>query len=168
MAGQGPGPGVDAIGVAVATAITSVIITALSGKVADVLAGSGEGDTDKMYEEFHSKIGKSRFHIEPGKKVVSRKIETMMDQPQTMAFVNGAIEQLKEAKKTTHCGVCQKKLDAAIHAVVTEAKIIKVSDAKWQIIQALKEAGKIPKNLKWDQMTPKQKSFINKLAEKGV
>ncbi len=167
---QGSGSGVDAIGVAVATAITSVIIAKLSGKVADVISGSSDDDTDKMYEEFHSKVSQSNFRISPvkGTKVASRKIKTVMDQPSTMKFVTGAIEQLKEAKKSTRCGVCQKKLDDAIQAVVHEAKIIKISDAKFQVIQELKQAGKIPRKTTWNQLSPEQKTFINKVAEKGV
>jgi hypothetical protein len=170
MAGQGPGAGADAIGVAMATAIASVIIAKLSGKVADVLTGSGDDNDEKMYDEFHKKIGKSSFRL-PAKKTgstVGRKIKTVMDQPSTMAFVTGAIDQLQKAKKSTHCGVCQKKLDAAITAVVQEAEVIRVSDAKYQIMKDLKKAGKIPTTSTWNQLSPEQKTFINKIAEKGV
>ena len=114
MVTQGPGAAVDAIGVAIATAITSVIIAKLSGKVADAFVGSGENDNDRMYEEFHRKIGKAKFNIVPEGNEAPRKIATVMDRPETMEYVHRAIQELKEAKKTTHCGVCQKKLDDAI------------------------------------------------------
>src|SRR5208337_2773655 len=100
------------------------------------------------------KIGKASFQI-PASGAVPRKIKkikTVMDRPQTMAFVEGAIEQLKQAKKSTHCGVCQQKLDSAIQAVITEAKVIKVSDAKYQIIQGLKRSGKIPQDATWGKL----------------
>jgi|SRR5271157_533468 len=165
---QGPGVAVDAIGVAIAAAITSVIISKLSGKIADVVAGSGENDRDRMYEEFHRKIGKANFNIVPEGKEAPRKIMTVMDRPETMAYVHRAIQELEDAKKTTNCRVCQQKLDAAIVAVGREAKVIAVSDAKYQIIQELKSNGKIPKNTTWDKMSPEQKKFVNKVAERGL
>jgi len=171
MANQGPGPGAatGAVGVAIATAITSVIIAKLSGKLADMISGDPKDADERMYDEIHGKIGKASFQISsPTSKVASRKIKIVMDQPSTMAFVKGAIEQLEKAEKSTNCGVCKKKLLAAKQAVITEAKVIGTSDAKYQVMKDLKKAGKIPTNAKWNQLSHEQKNFINKIVEKGV
>ena len=182
METQGAGAGIDAIGVALFTIITSVAISKVSGGIATALSGSSDNDRDKMYDEIHRKISGSHFNLprpdeeshfnlpRPEEEQEDRgaAVPRTIERPKTMELVNQAVVLLEQAKETTRCGVCRQKLDIARRGVITQAKVVEVSDAKWKIMQDLKDAGKIPRAMRWDQMTPEQKRVINKKVENGV
>jgi hypothetical protein len=162
----------------VATAITSMVISKLAGRVATAVAGATEQSEEEMYEKIYGHIDNAKFNFNSGpgmnvgrsvrvptKKAIGlhrKQAKFDPDESPTMGYVQSALENLKEAKKSTQCGVCQRKIDSAIHAVETESELIVKTELKYGIINELKSHGRIPKNAGWNQLNPKQREFINK------
>jgi len=155
--------GGEAIVLGVASALTAMIISKLAGKVAVAVAGSPEESEDEMYEQIYDKIDNASYR---GHAAVGRKF--VPDKSAAMGYVKNAITSLESAGKATDCGVCKKKIVSAITAVKTESALIARTEAKYDVINALKADGKIPQKAGWAQLTPVQRAFITKKAEELV
>lgn len=85
-----------------------------------------------------------------------------------MEHVRETLRHLDAAMGSTTCGVCQKELKAAKAVVEERSAIIVRADQKQQVMRQLKDAGKIPQNVRWDMLNPKQKKFINEVVERSI
>ena len=153
----------EAIVLGVASTLTAMIISKLAGKVAVAVAGSPEESEDEMYDRIYEKIDNAPYR---GYAVTGRKI--VPDKSPAMGYVKNAIKSLESAEKSTDCGVCKKKIESAITAVKTESALIARTEAKYDVINALKAEGKIPPKAGWAQLNPVQRAFVTKKAEELI
>jgi len=155
--------GEETIVLGIASALTAMIISKLAGKVAVAVAGSPEESEDEMYEQIYDKIDNAPYR---GRAAVGRTF--VPDKSAAMGYVKNAIKSLESAEKVTDCGVCKKKIVSAITAVKTESALIARTEAKYEIINALKSEGKIPQKAGWAQLNPVQRAFVTKKAEELI
>jgi hypothetical protein len=168
----------NALLVGIGTMAAGALVVELSKHFANVVIGSSEKLEAEKYEEMHRRLDGKNFHIartpmprDPVSRIRSRVMGPGKHDNSVspvMEHIHGALQQLEEAKKSTRCGVCQKGAAAAIEAVKRESEVIVRADSKYQVIQDLKNAGKLPKDARWDKLNPGQKKFINDYVERRI
>ena len=170
------GTGTNSIGQPLVAGLVTLVSTVAIGEVSKRLANAISGDPEEheaqRYEAISRKIDQAQFHIprpaEEGGAAPRKIVRQGTSKGQVMDHVHEALEQLDEAEKSTRCGVCIKGIKAAKKAVIENSQIIVRADSKYQIMQDLKVAGKIPKDATWATLNPKQKQFINQRVERSI
>jgi hypothetical protein len=169
-----------ALMVGIASLVGGTIVIGLSKKLANAVVGNPDEIEAQKYEVMHQRLAQRNFYIpressstgtaEPRKQASrsprSSPSPKKVQSAAVMDHIRGALQELEAAKGVTKCGVCQKGITAAIAAVKDESAVIARADSKFQVLQELKDAGKIPATASWYTLKPKQKEFINKVAEK--
>lgn len=157
-------------------------VTAVGRKLADTIVGDPLEIEAQKYEAMHQRLSGRHFYIPPAAQdpvPVSRARPVARQQPvrkiaiaeagsPVMEHIRASLKHLDEAKASTTCGVCQKHLDAAKKEVVEQSEIIVKADSKQQVMRQLKAAGKLPPKVRWDQLSPKQKRFIDNVVERSI
>lgn len=163
---------------------STVVIGVNAGvrRLADAIAGDPLEIEAQKYELMHRRLSERNFYIPPAAQdsaPVSRVRSVARQMPvkriaiaeagsPVMEHVRASLKHLDEAKASTTCGVCKKHIDAAKQQVVEQSEVIVRADAKQQVMRQLKAAGKLPQKVRWDQLKPEQKHFIDKVVERSI
>ena len=163
--------------IAIATTVAGIAFVEISKKVADAVVGNPAELEAQKYEIMHQRLEGRQFFlpredaalVPPPKTGSRRSLGVSKDEASpVMTHIREALHHLELAEQSTKCGVCRKGAAAAQKAVIQESAVIARADSKSQVIQQLKAAGKIPQSARWDMLNPKQKKFINAVAERSI
>lgn len=168
----------------IASIVGGTIVVGLSKKIADAVVGDPDKLDEEKYELMQQRLAQRQFYIpppgnsttfesagspEPRRQMSHHKpVNSNVSTTGPMEYVRGALQSLEEAKGTTKCGVCQKELTESIKMLKSKTAVIARADMKYQFLQDLKSAGKIPESASWYSLKPKQKEFINRKVEEAM
>jgi hypothetical protein len=163
------------IAIAAATTVFTVVAGEISKRAANAIVGDPQQHEARMYDEIQRKLDQSHFNIprreEESSDMAPRKMKRQgaragqKEPSQVMDYIHEVKDTLKKAKGSTRCGVCIKGIEAMEKSVEENSQTTVRADAKWNVMQDLKKAGKIPKNATWNTLNSKQKNFVNRYVE---
>jgi hypothetical protein len=172
--------GTAQLAVGIGASIIGILVVEGSKRLANAIVGDPHEIESQKYEEMHRRLEGKHYHIPMAEDLVSpARVTPVRRQPvarlavkeagsPVMEHVRETLRHLDAAMVSTTCGVCQKELKAAKAVVEERSAIIMRADQKQQVMRQLKDAGKIPQNVRWDMLNPKQKKFINEVVERSI
>jgi hypothetical protein len=176
-----PTPGINSqLVYGIGASIIGALFVEGSKRLANAIVGDPHEIEAQKYEEMHRRLEGKHYHIPTVEEPVTRaRVAPIRRQPvarlavkeagsPVMEHVRETLRHLDAAMGSTTCGVCQKELKAAKAVVEERSAIIVRADQKQQVMRQLKDAGKIPQNVRWDMLNPKQKKFINEVVERSI
>ena len=80
-------------------------------------------------------------------------------------LLDNSVRSLEEAQTITRCSVCKRDINDALDIVGKKTNHVRNAGSRILAMQVLKERGDIPHEVKWDDLTLKQRKEIDKLID---
>jgi hypothetical protein len=164
--------------------LTTTVSYFLQKTIDKWITGEAEVDQKKMFAELQEIVRASdlptrdqidetayEHKIEPARRSMAEMrglIETSIEK------IDEAQKSLESAQDKTRCSLCKstlmklsEELKAGKKNVEAGTQYILTASDKWDAMQTLKSAGKIPREKSWEELTESERNMVRRIASHG-
>ncbi len=176
-AGQKGSPLGNPIVVGLLTAVTTVAVAKGASLLADAVMGKPQQTSESLHEDIHRIIDTklANYRMDPDWLHIPRPPQQAPERqayPERMparatgrdagTHIQEALKHLAQAKDSTNCSYCKKKIDGALGIVSKEIAPVQNALKKQEMIRTLKSRGRLPQGVTWDSMSQDQRDLVDR------